>query len=581
MTVPRAAVHRAVPVVVGDGRARPVHRQLRPVHADAMKLRIRIREQAPLQQPVLGRLDARHEIRRRKRRLLGFLEHVAGIPVERHRADLHLGHAGPDFRRVERIERELVELIGLQRLDIEIPLRIPAGIDRRDQVARHVVEILALDRFGLRGSQVLLPLEALPVELHVGHAAMGVDELVRVHAVAVHLAVTRRRAGVRIDARDHVRRLRLVREEIEESVGVLNVRVRRRLQRMHHVRELHRVADEENRQIIADEIPVALRRVELRGETARVPQRFGRRAAVDHAGKAHENGRLRAGLEHLRPREIRDVAGRDEHAVRARAPRMHDALGNALTIETLQLLDQVAVLQQDRPVRARGLRILVVADGSAVVARERRRMRGERARRRHRNERAAQPAHGMTGNHVRHPHCFDRSPNLTKRLRSMNFYISIAPIDVLNAATQWPALARRTKPANSRAWPGMDARRSTFTPRPRRMRAPSASAARAGSAAASATGHGRPPVRRAHHMCLNSPAYARLTGSTSRWPRRWIRRRASRSRSIRSIAAYATITPRCTRAKRSGSSRCSSSLSGVRITCRSPAVTTSVYLSSA
>ncbi|PNX10065.1 hypothetical protein CF645_37745 [Burkholderia pseudomallei] len=45
------------------------------------------------------------------------------------------------------------------------------------------------------------------------------------------------------------------------------------------------------------------------------------------------------------------------------------------------------------------------------------------------------------------------------------------------------------------------------------------------------------------------------------------------------IVAYATITPRCTRAKRSGSSRCSRSLSGVRITCRAPAVTTSVELS--
>lgn len=49
---------------------------------------------------------------------------------------------------------------------------------------------------------------------------------------------------------------------------------------------------------------------------------------------------------------------------------MHDALGNALAIEALQLLDQLHVLQQGGAVRAGGLRILVVAHQGAVVARE-------------------------------------------------------------------------------------------------------------------------------------------------------------------------------------------------------------------
>jgi len=47
---------------------------------------------------------------------------------------------------------------------------------------------------------------------------------------------------------------------------------------------------------------------------------------------------------------------------------VYHALGDALAIEALQFLDQLHVLQQHRTIGAGGLRVLVVANRSTVVA---------------------------------------------------------------------------------------------------------------------------------------------------------------------------------------------------------------------
>ncbi|MNV77448.1 hypothetical protein D3C71_1708680 [compost metagenome] len=46
---------------------------------------------------------------------------------------------------------------------------------------------------------------------------------------------------------------------------------------------------------------------------------------------------------------------------------MHHALGNTLAVKTLELLDQLHVLQQYRAIGSGGLRVLVVANHCAIV----------------------------------------------------------------------------------------------------------------------------------------------------------------------------------------------------------------------
>ena len=86
-----------------------------------------------------------------------------------------------------------------------------------------------------------------------------------------------------------VRRLRLR----EAAVGLL-------LDGVDEVGELDRVLDEEHRDVVADEVPVALLRVELHGEAADVAGQVGRALVAGHRREADEHlGPLAGPLEQV------------------------------------------------------------------------------------------------------------------------------------------------------------------------------------------------------------------------------------------------------------------------------------------
>ena len=81
--------------------------------------------------------------------------------------------------------------------------------------------------------------------------------------------------------------------------------VRLGLRGVDEVGKLHRVLDEEHRDVVADEIPVAFVRVELHREAAHVPRGVGRAALAEDGREADEHRRLLAGLaEERRAREL-------------------------------------------------------------------------------------------------------------------------------------------------------------------------------------------------------------------------------------------------------------------------------------
>ena len=130
--------------------------------------------------------------------------------------------------------------------------------------------------------------------------------------------------------------------------------VRLGLHRMDEIRELHRVLDEEHRDVVADEIPVAFVGVELDGEAAHIARRVGRAAFAGDRREAHEYRRALAGFgEDRGARQLGERLVALEIAVRARAARMHDALGNALMVEVRDLLAEDEVFEQRRARAAR------------------------------------------------------------------------------------------------------------------------------------------------------------------------------------------------------------------------------------
>ena len=148
--------------------------------------------------------------------------------------------------------------------------------------------------------------------------------------------------------------------------------VRLGLDGMHEVGELHGVLDEEHRDVVAHQIPVAFVGVELHGKAAHIACRVLGATLAGHGGKANKHRRHLAGLlEWCRLGVLRQRCVAFKIPVRAGATRMHDAFRNALMVEVGDLFPQNEIFEQRRPPQAEFQRVLVVGDCHALVGRQR------------------------------------------------------------------------------------------------------------------------------------------------------------------------------------------------------------------
>jgi len=146
-----------------------------------------------------------------------------------------------------------------------------------------------------------------------------------------------------------VERLRQQRPEVPVVVGAAQVGARVALDGVVEVGELERVAEEEDRRVVADQVPVALFGIELDGEAADVPLGVGRSALARHRREADEDRRLLAGLrEEPGPGVTGDVVGYGEVAESAAALGVHAPLGDYLPVEVGEFLEKPDILKKLR-----------------------------------------------------------------------------------------------------------------------------------------------------------------------------------------------------------------------------------------
>jgi len=278
--------------------------------------------------------------------------------------------------RVEDVELELVRESLVEDLQPELELRVVSRLDRLPQVATVKIGVGSADLDGLVPEHRLGADGRAPVELDEARLAGLVDQLERVHAEAFHHAEGARERAVGHGPREHVHRLGHERYEVPERVvrgrGLREAAIGLHLDRVHQVRELHRVLDEEHGDVVADEVEVTLLGVELHGEAAHVARQIdGARAAGD-GREAHEHARAQAGVaEELCACQLRERLVHLEVAVRARAARVHDAFRDALVIEVRDFFAQDEVFEQGRATGAGAQGVLVIRDRRPLVRGER------------------------------------------------------------------------------------------------------------------------------------------------------------------------------------------------------------------
>jgi len=137
----------------------------------------------------------------------------------------------------------------------------------------------------------LMPCWVLNVEFHPMPFLLRVNKTERVRAEAIHVAIAGRDSAIAHDDGDLVKGLGQRGPEIPVVPGATHVGARIALYRMVEVGELERVAQKEDRRVVADQVPVAS--WQSQGYPARHRLRRVRRQRWNSAGTCRSSCRSR------------------------------------------------------------------------------------------------------------------------------------------------------------------------------------------------------------------------------------------------------------------------------------------------
>ena len=178
----------SVPVIVADGNKRPVDGQLLKVGAAVtVDLGVEIGEETPLQQRILGKVDAADDVAGLEHDLLDLGEVVGGIDVEPQHAERLQGRQllRDDLGGVQDVEAKGRGLVLVDNLDVELPLGEVPRLDGVPEILAVVVGVLAGDVLGLVPDKAGPALLRLEVPLDQLRLAIVGDEAIRVDAKTI------------------------------------------------------------------------------------------------------------------------------------------------------------------------------------------------------------------------------------------------------------------------------------------------------------------------------------------------------------------------------------------------------------
>ena len=275
-----------------------IHGQLLIVRSQPVAMRVGIGKHAGLQHFVRREADARHVVRWAEGGLLDLGKIVVRIAVQLDHPDRNhwVILVRPHLGQVEGIVGGLLGIQLRHDLDLQVPAREVAPVDRAKKVFLIALAGLADYRCRLSIGQKLLPLRGLEMELHPEPLTGGIPKAVGVRSVAVHEAWAEGDAAVGHENGDLMQALRRQRPEVPHGRVRAQVGFGMPLLRMDKVGKLQRIANEKDRGVVAHQIPVSFLGVVLHGEAAHVAFGVGRACLTGNVGEAEEARRLLANL---------------------------------------------------------------------------------------------------------------------------------------------------------------------------------------------------------------------------------------------------------------------------------------------
>ena len=173
----------------------------------------------------------------------------------------------------------------------------------------------------------------------------GIDEAEGMAAESVHMAVRIWNTAVAHDNSNLVQCFRKRGPEIPVVFGTSHIGARITLDGMIEVRKLERVTQEENRCIVADQVPVAFLGIKLHGKTADITFGIGGATFTGHGGKANKKVGL---FTHCRKDFgfgiAGNIMGNSKCTVGTRTFGMHTPLRNNLTVKVAEFFQEPDIL---------------------------------------------------------------------------------------------------------------------------------------------------------------------------------------------------------------------------------------------
>lgn len=352
-----AHVLRPITLVVGNLSEGAVDRNLEVVTTEAVTMGVWVREQPPLQHLVRASLNAWYQVRRAECNLLHVSKVVLGVLVQNQLADGNEGEVcvGPDFGEVEWIEGVVLRLLECHDLDVEGPageLTLPDGVV---QIADTVVRVISGKRPRSLRLDVLNLLVCFIMEFAVDWFSFVVDEFEGMRPIPVHVTVTVRNAAVGKQNHDLVSALRSESDEIPEHVVIFQMRHRVSLLSVDEACEQQGVADEENRRVVAHQVPDSLISVELDGEPTGVPHGVGRTTFTTDRRESYSNTRTFPDpIENTCLRILGNVMSHLEIPKSSGSLGVNHTFRDPFTVKMCNLINVGGVLEKDRTARADG-----------------------------------------------------------------------------------------------------------------------------------------------------------------------------------------------------------------------------------
>ena len=137
---------------------------------------------------------------------------------------------------------------------------------------------------------------------------------------------------------------------------------------MNQIGEFDRVLNKEDWNIISDDVPITLLRVQLHREAANIPGEIRGAFVAGDGGEAHEGRGLFTGaLKEIGTSHFGERIVILEVAVCAESSRVDHALRNSFVVEVEDLLAKMEIFEQCRPARPYAKGILIIRDRHALL----------------------------------------------------------------------------------------------------------------------------------------------------------------------------------------------------------------------